>query len=200
MWWLIALAAVLLVGFVPIGLRGIYDSEGPRAWLVIGFISMLIYPKRRNKKVLKKNKNNNPGKKKTTANSGKKSGGNKTEFVPIVKLILEILRDLWKKLQVDLLELKITLGQDDPSDLAINYGRTWSALGNLIPQLERYCNIKKRDVDVACDFTAQQTQIFAQLQVSITVGRAVVLLVRHGFKILKNNLQSTNTRKGGAGS
>ncbi len=200
MWWLIALAAVLLVGFVPIGLRGIYDSTGARAWLIVGRLRFLIYPKRRNKKVLKKKKNSRSGNKTPATTSGKKSGGNTTEFIPIVRLILEILRDLWNKLQVDLLELKIVLAQDDPSDLAINYGRTWAALGNLIPQLERHCNIKKRNVDVSCDFTAQQTQIFAQLQVSITVGRAIVLLARHGLRILKNNFKSTNTRKGGAES
>ena len=199
MWWLIALAAILLIGFIPIGVRGIYDSNGARAWLMIGEIGVLIYPKRRNKKVLRKRRNNRS--KKTTASDGNnKSGGSSTEFIPIVKLILEILRDLRKQLQVDLLELKITLAQDDPSDLAINYARTWQALGNLIPQLERYCNIKKRDINVSCDFTAQQMQIFAQLQVSITVGRAIILLGRHGLRILKNNLQSTNTRKGGAES
>ncbi|MBO5837912.1 MAG: hypothetical protein J6Q92_08540 [Oscillospiraceae bacterium] len=199
MWWLIALAAVLLIGFVPIGLWGIYDSNGARAWLVVGSIRFLIYPNQKNKKTLKKKKSSS-GKKSSATTSHKSSGGNEREFIPIVKFLLEILRDLWKKLRVDLLELKIVLAQDDPSDLAINYGRTWSALGNLIPQLERYCNIKKRDVDVSCDFTAQQTQIFAQLHVSITVGRAVILLARHGLRILKNNLQFTNTRKGGAGS
>lgn len=198
MWWLIVLAAVLLVGFIPIGLCGVYDSAGARAWVVIGSFRLLIYPKKKNKKVLS-NTRSKAGKKKATDSSFKQTGGTKSEFVPVVKLILEILKDLWRKLQVDLLELKITLAQDDPAELAINYGRAWSALGSLIPQLEQYCNIKRRDVDVSCDFSAQQTQIVARFQVSITVGRALALLARHGFRILKNNLQSIKTRKGGAG-
>lgn len=198
MWWLIVLAAILLIGLIPVGICGVYDSAGPRAWLMIGPLRYMIYPKKRSKKVRKKRKASHFGGKKSVSQSNRKSGGSSTDFVPVVKWILEILRDLWKKLQVDLLELKISLAQEDPCDLAVNYGRTWTALGNLIPQLERHCNIKKRDIDVSCDFAGQQTQVFAQLQVSITVGRAIGLLARHGLRILKNNLQSTNTRKGGA--
>ena len=196
MWWLAALAAVLLlIGFIPIGLRGVYDANGPYAWLLIGTVQLQLYPQRRKPA---KNKYTVQSKKKTALPADKKSGGSENDFIPVVKLILQILRDLWKKLQVDLLEIKITLAQDDPSDLAITYGRTWAALGNLIPQLEYFCNIKKRDVDVSCDFTGQQTKIFAQLQVSITIGRAIVFLARYGLRSLKNNIQSNNTRKGGA--
>ncbi len=200
MGWLIGLFCVLLIGLIPIGLRGVYDSAGGRVWLKITFFQFLIYPKRLKKKTPYRQAGKRHTKKKTAKKEQQNTGGNTTDFGPIVEFIFEILRDLWKKLQVDLLELKVVLAQEDPGDLAINYGRVWAALGNVIPQLERYCNIKKRDISVTCDFVAQQVYIFAQLQVSITLGRATFLLIRRGIRGLKNNIQTSNNRKGGAGA
>ena len=48
------------------------------------------------------------------------------------------------------------LGGGDPCDLAINYGKAWAALGNLWSRLEQFFVIKKRDVEIQCDFEASQ--------------------------------------------
>ena len=90
------------------------------------------------------------------------------------------------------------LAGDDPADLAINYGRAWAAVGNLYPQLERALVIKKRDVEVECDFASNETKIAAQIDLTITIARVLSLGVYHGTKILINFIKILNQRKGGA--
>ena len=90
------------------------------------------------------------------------------------------------------------LAGDDPCDLAVNYGRAWAALGNLIPVLERFLVIKKRDMQVRCDFTADKTLIYARADLTITVGRLLAVVLRHGIRILSEFLKITKLRKGGA--
>jgi hypothetical protein len=55
--------------------------------------------------------------------------------------------------------------------------------------------IKKRNIQVECDFAADQTQITARLDVTLTLGRLLYLLVRYGSRALKQYL---NIKKGGA--
>ena len=90
------------------------------------------------------------------------------------------------------------MAADDPCDLAVNYGKAWAALGNLMPQLERVFVIQKREVEVECDFTASKTLIFARLDLTITLGRLIAIVIYHGIRILRQYLNIMKTRKGGA--
>ena len=116
----------------------------------------------------------------------------------MVRVALGLLDGLRRKLRIDRLELKVILAGDDPCDLATNYGRAWQALGNLMPQLERCFVIKKRDLEVECDFEASQTLIIADVKLTITLGRALGLIVWYGVKALKEFIKLRNKRKGGA--
>lgn len=120
------------------------------------------------------------------------------DFLPLVKVALDLLGDLRRKLRLNRLEIKLILAGDDPCDLAVNYGRAWSALGNLIPQLERLFVIQKRDMEVACDFTASETLVSARLDMTITLGRLLALAVRYGVRAGKEFLSIKKKRKGGA--
>ena len=131
------------------------------------------------------------------AEAKEKSGGNISDFFPLVKLILDFLVGFRRKLRVNHLELRVILAGGDPCDLAINYGRAWTAVGNLFPQLERVFVIKKRDVEVECDFTSAETRIYAHLDFTITVGRLLSLSIWHGARILYRFIQILNMRKGG---
>ena len=198
MGWLIGLGAVLLAGLIPIGLHGIYDANGGRVWLKICFLSLQMYPKQR--KATKKNKSSKPrsGKAKSAQTSHKKTGGSSADFAPIVKIFLEFIKNFRRKLRVNNLELKVILTDEDPGDLAIHYGQAWAALGNLMPILESSCVIDKRNLEVECDFAGTKTKVFADVYISITLGRALALLVCHGPRIIKYYYQIINKRKGGA--
>lgn len=125
-------------------------------------------------------------------------GGSLTDFLPLVKLAIRFLGDFRRKLRLNNLRLKLTLAGGDPCDLAVNYGKTWAAVGNLIPLLDSWFVIGKRNIEVACDFVAPETLVFAHLDLTITLGRLLSLVVVYGLRALKEYLNLKKNRKGGA--
>ena len=198
MGWLIGLGAVLFAGLIPIGLHGIYDANGGKVWLKIGFLSLQMYPKQKKSVKEKKTSGQRSCKSKAAPSGKNKSGGSAADFVPIIKIFLEFIENFRRKLRVNNLELKVILAEEDPSDLAMHYGQAWAALGNLMPRLESACVIYNRNLEVECDFTGTKTKVYANVYISITLGRALALLVRHGPRIIKYYYQIINKRKGGA--
>ena len=128
----------------------------------------------------------------------KEQGGSWTDFLPLVKVALDFLTGLRRRLRVNVLELKLILAGGDPCNLAVSYGRAWAALGNLMPQLDRFFVIRKRDVEVECDFTASKTLVIARLDITLTLGRLLALVVVIAFRALIIFLQIKKKRKGGA--
>ena len=125
-------------------------------------------------------------------------GGSWKDFLSLIPVVLDFLGDFRRKLRVNRLEMKLILAADDPCDLAINYGRAWAALGNLWPMLERVFVIKKRDVEVACDFTASKTLVTARMDLTITLGRMLAAVCKFALRALKEYLNIMKKRKGGA--
>lgn len=205
MGWLIVLGIAALLAVLPLGVRVRYDCDGAVVKVLAGPVRILIYPrpkkekpKKEGKKLAEKKPKQKTGKSAAEASEKKKSGGSLTDFLPLVKLALELLNDFRRKLRVDYLELKLVLAGDDPCDLAVNYGRAWAALGNLLPRLERVLVIRKRDLNVECDFTADSTLVTAGLDITITLGRLMALALRYGIRALKEYLSISKKRKGGA--
>ena len=201
MGWLIGLGIVVLLAVLPLGVRIRYDCDGIAVTVLAGPVRILVFP--RPKKEKKKKEKPKPEKKKTAPSEKEppkkeKAGGSLTDFLPLVKLALELLNCFRRKLRVDNLRLKLVLAGDDPCDLAVNYGRAWAALGNLLPRLERVLVIRKRDLNVECDFTADSTVVTAGLDITITLGRLIALAVVYGLRGLKEFLSISKKRKGGA--
>ena len=190
MLWLIALAVVASLLFLPLGFSAIYRQDDPGVWLLIGPLRFRVYP-------------GNPKKKsqKTAPNEekrGSSKGGSYKDFWPIVRTIYSFLSEFRRKILVKRLDLKVILAGDDPADLALNYGKAWAALGSLSPQLNRLFRIRKRNLEVECDFVAEETLIYARIDATLTVMRTLHLLSKHGVKIIKQLLELKKLRKGGA--
>ena len=126
------------------------------------------------------------------------SGGPITDFLPLVKTALEMLRAFRRRLRVNLLEVKVILAGDDPCDLALNYGRIWAAIGNFQPRLEQFLVIQKRKIEVECDFCASQTLVDARLDLTITLGRILATVTVYGIRAVIEFLKINKKRKGGA--
>ena len=106
-----------------------------------------------------------------------KPDGTLREFIPLLDLYLQLLFNQKYKLRVKLLELKLIMANDDPFDLAMNYGKAWAIINGLMPQLERIFNIQKRRLDVSCDFLADETMIYARADLMIPLARLIAALV-----------------------
>ena len=188
--WLIVLAVLCLLPFLPLGIYAVYRAEDPGVWFLVGPIKFRVYP---SKKEGKPKKSKQHPKLKL-----REKGGSFRDFFPVARAILAFLNQLRKKIRVRNLELKVTLAGDDPCDLAMNYGKAWAAVGTLEPQLDRFLVIKRRKIDVACDFDAEKTRVYAKVKATITLGRALHLLFKYGKNIIKELTELKNYKKGGA--
>ena len=208
MGWLIALAVLVLLAILPLGASVLYDEDGPRVRIVAGPLKIQVFPlkKKPKKNKPKAEKPKKDKKPKKAAPEGEKpepfpkpkTGGSWTDFLPLVRVALDLLNDLRRKLRVDHLKLHLTMAGDDPCDLAVNYGRMNASLAALIAQLERFLVIKKRDVHIDCDFAASETVILARLDLTITLGRLLSIAAVYGVRALTTFLKIKKQREGGA--
>lgn len=215
MGWLITCGILTLLAVLPLGVRIRYDGAGPLVRVILGPVKITVFPRPKKEKKARKEKEQEkeieeqvrpekenlpqppqPPKEKTPQTE--KKGGSLKDFLPFVKLGLDFLGDFRRKLRLDDLYLRLILASSDPCDLAVNYGKTWAAVGNLMPALEKWFVIKKRDVEVQCDFTASETRVIARLDITMTLGRLVSLVAVYAVRGLKEFLHFKKIRKGGA--
>ena len=194
----IAAAVLLALAILPLGVRIRYNDAGFLLRVIVGPLKITVFPrKKKPKKQKTEPKKKKTEKKQETTDSGdrppqppkptsepKEKGGSLTRFLPLVRLGLKFLGDFRRKLRVDNLYLRLVLAGDDPCDLAVNYGRVWAAVGNMMPQLERLFVIKKRDIQVECDFAAEEISVIAHMDITITLGRLLTLAVVYGIRAL----------------
>ena len=192
MGWLIALAVLAGIAILPVGIRGVYRESEACIWLLIGPLKFRLYPTK------PKEEKATLQPKKEAARGSAKKGGKLQDFLPIARTVVDFLNQLRKKVGVKNLELKVILAGDDPCDLAVNYGRAWAALGNLLPQLDRVLTIRKKNIEVECDFAAETTRVYVKVDATVSVARALHLGGRYGGKIIKDILKLKKLRKGGA--
>ena len=241
-WW-IALAILVGLAILPLGVSVKYNADGVYLAVIAGPIRIKILPAKKKDKKPKKEKKPKKTKQAESApvaeeakpepqpvptptepkpqtpqekypNLEKKpavhkklpthtpspveKGGSWTDFLSLIPVVLDFLSDFRRKLRVNRLEMKLILAADDPCDLAINYGKAWAALGNLWPLLERAFVIKKRDVEVECDFTTSKTLVTARMDLTITLGRMLAAVCKFALRALKEYLNIMKKRKGGA--
>ena len=220
MGWLIALGIITLLAVLPLGVSVKYDEDGVLLKLIIGPVKITLFPRpKKDQKPKKKEKTQEkkeeqktepaqqpapevasptPEKKQEEKTEKKKSGGSVTDFLPLVKTALDMLGAFRRRLRLNVLDLKLIMAADDPCDLAVNYGRAWAAVGNFLPRLEKVFVIKKRNIEVECDFMAAETKIIARLDLTITLGRILATVVVYGVRALIQFLKINKKRKGGA--
>ena len=213
MGWLITLGILLLLAVLPLGVRIRYNSEGILVKVIAGPVKITVYPlpgKKKKEKKKKEPKNTaaaqeedlpkppQPPKENKKKAEKKEKGGSLLDFLPLVQAALDFLGDFRRKLRLDNLYLRLIMAANDPCDLAVNYGRAWAAVGNLLPQLEKWFVIKKRDIEVECDFEASKTLVIAHLDLTITLGRLLAAVVKFAVRALIEYLKLKKKRKGGA--
>lgn len=214
-WW-ITLGILFLLAILPLGVSVHYNADGAVVKIILGPMKIQVVPakkkppkEKKEEKKLKeaKPKKEEPKKPKQVGADApppepkeekKEQGGSILDFLPLVKTLFDFLGDFRRKLRLDNLQLKLIMAGGDPYNLAMNYGKAWAAVGNLLPKLEQWFVIKKRDIEVECDFVAAQTTVIAHLDLTITLGRLLAAVFAFAFKALIKFLQIMKKRKGGA--
>ena len=212
MGWLIALAILAALAALPLGVRVRYDASGTVVEAKIGFLRIRLLPKKRKEKKAEEPKPDEPAEKASAEEKPaqqpaaenaepapeKKSGGSLTDFLPLLKVAKDLLSCLRRKLRVDVLTLQVALAGEDKAALAKNYGLAWAALGNLYPRLERIFVIRKRNLEIECDFAGRETRVVFELVLTITLGRILAIAVVYGIRGLGTFLKIRKQQKGGA--
>ena len=196
MGWLIFFAIVFLLAILPLGAGVRYTAEGLTAWVLLGRLRIRLYPiPGWLEKLQSREKKPKPPKQPAPAQPPKepqpekpKDSGSWKQYLPLVRTGLDFLGSLRRKLRVNNLRLHLILAGDDPADLAVNYGRAWAAVGNLMPRLDRAFAIRKRDIQVECDFTADKLSVEFAMDLTITLGRILSLAVVYGIRVIKQFL------------
>ena len=191
---------LFLLYWLPLGVRALYQSGDAGAWLLIGPFRIKLFPKKKKEKEAEKEedtvaikvKKTKPVKKKEE----EKKGGSLRDFLPLLEVAKNALGSFRRKLRIRRLEIKLIMAGDDPCDLAVNYGKAWAAVGNILPRLEAIFVIKKRNIEVECDFTAPETTIYVFADITITLGRLLGIAVKYGIWALRAYLTLRKKRKG----
>ena len=201
MGWLIAAAVIILLLILPLGASIIYNADGPLVRLVAGPIFIRLYPGKKqdpDKPIKPKKKKEKPKKEKKPATGAtKKKGGPISDFYPFVKLVFDFLKDFKNKLRFDVVKFHLLMAGGDPADLAINYGKAWAIVGDAWALLETWFVIKKRDVEISCDFEGSTTLVDARIDLTITLGRILWLALSDGVKAIREYLKIRKKRNGG---
>lgn len=196
MGWLISFAIVFLLAILPLGAGVRYTAEGLTAWVLLGRLRIRLYPVPGwLEKLQSREKKPKPPKPPAPAQPSKepqpekpKNTGGWKKYLPLVRTGLDFLGSLRRKLRVNNLRLHLILAGDDPADLAVNYGRAWAAVGNLMPRLDRAFVIRRRDIQVECDFTEEKISVEFAMDLTITLGRILSLAVVYGVRVVKQFL------------
>lgn len=215
-WW-IALGILVGILLLPLGVSVFYDAAGVRVGVIAGFLRFTVFPMKKKEKKPKKEKAPEqkkeevkqekpaeaPKKTEKTEPAKKKEqpkkeapGGSLLDFLPLAKLALKMVGELFgKTLHIDVLYVKLTMAGGDPCDLAVNYGKAWAALGNLWPKIDDLLTIKKRDIQIQCDFEGEQTLVNARVDLTITLARLLGLLIGYGARMAWGFLKILDKRK-----
>lgn len=199
--WLIALAVVLLLAsipFWPVGLVAVYREGGLEIAIRLGFLRFKLDPEGSTLKdlivpVIKKEAEILVA----TIKAKKEEGGKLSDLLPLLNAIWKLLGDLRRKVRVRRLDMCLTLAGGDPCDLALNYGKAWVAVGNIVSFLENFLIIKKRNVQVNTDFLGDTTRIYLKVFANMTIWRLFSLLMKYGLPLRDEYNKFLNIDEGG---
>ena len=190
--WVLAGILGLLVAllFLPVGVQVRYDDSGFRISLLAGPIRWQLLPAKsgwlhRKWTRSKSEKAPKPAPKKVAAPRPAPKGGAWSGLRPYWPVLHNLLQGLRRRLLVRRLEFWVKLGGGDPCDLAVQYGRAWAALGATEPLLDRALRIRRKDIQIFCDFTAENTEAYLSLDLVLCPARLLGLMLRQGPALLR---------------
>ena len=199
--WFIFLGVLLLLFLlllIPVGVRAQLDKD-LRVALKIGFISIPLYPPKPKKEKKKKKKEEKP--KPKEEKKEKKPGIVKQKgfswLMETIKnaaiLTKGILRDFFKHLVINRLQISIVFCGENADDTAVKYGYLCLTVYPAISILVRAGKCRRYGVDITPDFDAKgASHCEADVHVSIRLLWIFALVFKHGFKALRLLLSLRN--------
>ena len=194
--WLIVLAVIVLLAFMPLSLSARWNARGSYLKLRVGPVRVYLdsdwdpvgTKKRKRSASVTAAVHDHPE---------EETGGLLSQLLPQLGDQLYVLNELRKKLWVKRLDVKLILAGEDPCDLAMNYGKAQAGMYGLIPLLEQCFTIRRRNLKIECDFDAAETVLLARAELRITLIRFLGVCWRYARRSMQENTKTENSSKGG---
>lgn len=210
-WGLLVLIALLLllVLFIPIGVRLKYVDNNFSLYAKISRFELKLLPKKEKKKKAVSPASSETAKPPEASEHHKEKKKLNFSFEEIIELAKKAIRALGRfgKLTVHKFMLHYVAAGSDPYNTAMSYGYVNAALSALAPVC-RKCLSVRDDVDVwtAVDFTADKTKLDAELSITlmpvqlvhvalVAVLGAIPILLRHKRRLAKERRALANENK-----
>lgn len=183
--WII-LAILILLLLLPVGVDAAFLGGVFSLAVKAGPLKIRILPAKP-----KKPKKKKPKKKKDKKDDSAKPKQKLTleDIKAIARLALKALSRLRRFLSIDVLELYLRVGGNDPYDTVRQYGAINAGLGAALPYLHGAFKIKKQDIQTAIDFSEEKLSADAHIAATYQIweilciafcalGSLIVWLVR----------------------
>ena len=188
----IAGGILLLLFFLALTRHGVvaeYSEDGIDVAVKIGFIKIRIIPFKKRikqpKQKIEKKKKKKKEKPKPEPETEKK-GGTIENIKALIPAVKDALGSLRRKLSIDLLIVRFTsAGGENPYMAALAFGGAWAGFGFLIPFLENFFVIKKRDLRACANFGITEPVIYVKAQLTMALWEIVYIGARFAIAFLK---------------
>lgn len=194
--FLIILLIVLVIMLLPIGVDGGYSGGGLIVGLKLGPFNIKLFPRRsKTVKPKKIEKQQLKRLKKGEKSKETKKPPSKEEILDYIKLGLEALGRLRRRLNIDLLRFKLVLATGDPFETGLGYAAANALAGAYSSLFDRAFNIKERDYGVRADFLSDKTTVDFWLTATINLWDLLYIGMALSIDYLKMTIK--NKRSGG---
>ena len=112
-------------------------------------------------------------------------GLTRAQIPELLKLAISTLDRFRRKFTVNRLMIHFVAASEDPYDTAMLYGYASAASGVVEALCGRGWDIRRRDIQVGVDFESTECRADAELTVTISLGRILVVLLAAGWGLIK---------------
>lgn len=201
--WMAVLLVLFLIGQVRVGIRSVYDTDGLTLWARLGWIKLTVFPRPEKEKKPKQDKaKEKPTPEKKPAPQEKKevplserAGGALEYAKALLPIVLEAAAQFRRKLRVDKLHLVLTVGGEDPADVAMLYGQANMIIGSFWYPLTEAVHVKDGTAKVQMDFNAGGSTIAAEAALSLKIVQILWLGIHFGGKAFLTFLRVQKEQK-----
>ncbi len=190
MGWYIALAILLFLAWLPLGVWVQYENKVLTLKVLAWFLKIPILPAKEKKP--KKAKKEKPKKqkkpKKTTEKEKKKWNITIDAIFDALDLLGGFVARLGRRLHMKRLEVALVFGGEDPANTAILYGKGCAMLGALEPAIDNVFHVKHKKLSADVDFLRSDLNITATVEIRFHLGMmiaVVIYLACRGLKLYK---------------
>ncbi len=181
----IIFAILVIIALTPVGVRAMYDEDGPLIWAKLGPFRIKLYPlPEKEKPEKKKDKEKKPVEQSPEQKAAK--GGNFEMIKQILPHGLTAVKRFFIGLCINKLTVYFQVADEDPAKAAMQYGYGWAAIGVVTGLIENAFTVKDCDLQVFVNFEENaQKRIYVLAELTIRIWRIFRIGFGFGIEFLK---------------